>query len=448
MRFVKNSPQILSTIAIALVIIFGFVFSAQRFASVAIDAKERLTQDRITSVLDVFASFAALGASEGSLQEQVVRIKEENDTFRAFKVVRAVGDKYEIMASARPEEVGQLDLENGYIYGPTLGQPGQPYYFALSLSDGSRGYKAARAIVGPEGVIGVVYLEASLAEADRSVAKGIQISYLILAGILLFIMILFFRHARIIDYAKLYKDLEGVSKMKDDFLSMASHELRTPLTIIRGYADLIAGAVGLSEQDRKNVENISMAANQLNILVADMLDVSRIEQGKLSFNLETVATTATTKEIAETFAETAKNKGLSLIIEVPELPNIKADKDRLRQVLVNIIGNAIKYTPKGEVRVTGGLDDKKRVTLRVSDTGLGISAEEQKKLFQKFYRVKSEETKEITGTGLGLWITKTIVEQMGGEISVESIKGTGSHFILAFPPAISPTIKTEASKTV
>jgi two-component system phosphate regulon sensor histidine kinase PhoR len=294
----------------------------------------------------------------------------------------------------------------------------------------------------------VVYLEASLAESDKIVSQGIQTSYFILASILLVVMILFFRHARIIDYTKLYKDLEGVSKMKDDFLSMASHELRTPLTIIRGYADLIAGASGLSEQDRKNVENIGIAANQLNILVADMLDVSRIEQGRMSFNLEQVPTSGLVREIAGTFTETAKEKGLSLIIEVPELPNITVDKDRLRQVLVNIIGNAIKYTPKGEVRVTGGLDEKRRVSIRVSDTGLGISADDQKKLFQKFYRVKDEETKEITGTGLGLWITKTITEQMGGEISIESIKGTGSHFILAFVPAVIPVAKVEENKTV
>jgi signal transduction histidine kinase len=323
------------------------------------------------------------------------------------------------------------------LYGIALGQPGNSLYFKIPLSDGSPGYRAVRAIVGPQGVVGLVYLEVSLANAEQLISRGIQVSYIILIGIIILIMVLFFRHARIIDYTKLYADLEGVTKMKDDFLSMASHELRTPLTIIRGYADLVLGAKNLSEQDRKNVANIGMAANQLNLLVGDMLDISRIEQGKLSFTMEPIETTSVVREIAETFIQSAKEKGLSFIIEVPELPSITVDKDRLRQVLVNVIGNAIKYTPKGEVRVTGGLDEERRVSLRVSDTGLGISAEDQKKLFQKFYRVKNEETQGITGTGLGLWITKTLVEQMGGEISVESIRGTGSHFIFAFPQTSS-----------
>jgi signal transduction histidine kinase len=436
-RFFRNSPQIFSTILIAFLIIAGFIFSAWRFSGVATNAQELLTRDRVLSVLDVFASFAQDQMDSSHLEDHVIRIKEENETFKVFKVIRASGDKYEIVASANKEEVGQLDFNNSDLYGIALGQPGNSLYFKIPLSDGSPGYRAVRAIVGPQGVVGLVYLEVSLANAEQLISRGIQVSYIILIGIIILIMVLFFRHARIIDYTKLYADLEGVTKMKDDFLSMASHELRTPLTIIRGYADLVLGAKNLSEQDRKNVANIGMAANQLNLLVGDMLDISRIEQGKLSFTMEPIETTSVVREIAETFIQSAKEKGLSFIIEVPELPSITVDKDRLRQVLVNVIGNAIKYTPKGEVRVTGGLDEERRVSLRVSDTGLGISAEDQKKLFQKFYRVKNEETQGITGTGLGLWITKTLVEQMGGEISVESIRGTGSHFIFAFPQTSS-----------
>ena len=108
------------------------------------------------------------------------------------------------------------------------------------------------------------------------------------------------------------------------------------------------------------------------------------------------------------------------------------DPARLKQVLVNLVGNAVKYTLKGSVSVRQ-YEEKGRVCLRVSDTGLGMSAEERARLFEKFYRIKTDETKDIRGTGLGLWITEKIVREMQGTISVESIKGVGSHFIVSFP---------------
>ena len=128
----------------------------------------------------------------------------------------------------------------------------------------------------------------------------------------------------------------------------------------------------------------------------------------------------------------AKDKGLTLKFDLDVVSRITADPDRFRQVMVNLIGNAVKYTPSGSVRIatsaSGGI-----FSVRVSDTGMGISSEDQKHLFEKFFRVKSEETSRIQGTGLGLWITHRIVVEMGGSISVESIKGKGTDFIVSFP---------------
>ena len=111
---------------------------------------------------------------------------------------------------------------------------------------------------------------------------------------------------------------------------------------------------------------------------------------------------------------------------------ILADKDRLKQVFVNFIGNAVKYTMKGEVKVRQ-YSENNRLYIRVIDTGIGMSEEEKSRLFEKFYRIRTKETEDIRGTGLGLWITAQIVKEMKGNISVESIKGVGSHFIVSFP---------------
>jgi signal transduction histidine kinase len=128
-----------------------------------------------------------------------------------------------------------------------------------------------------------------------------------------------------------------------------------------------------------------------------------------------------------------KQKGLNLTLtHTLKDTRINVDPNKFRQLMINLIGNAIKYTPKGDVKVTAEQKES-RVYFRISDSGIGISAEEQKNLFQKFYRVKNSETSEIRGTGLGLWITKQIVELMDGHINVESIKGVGTHFIVDFP---------------
>lgn len=432
-RFIRENPQVVSTIVIAVIIIASFLFISDRFLNVASSTQERLIEDRIASAVDVFAIFAGEKFDNPSdLSLKAALVLAENDTFTSLKVVKFLGQKYEVIASTNSNEIGMTDLENAQWYGFALADPSGHFRIPIIEGEG-RGYKTVRTISDGNGIpLGAVLLEASLASVDVETRSRIRMSYMILVLIIILVTVLFLRHARIIDYTKLYTELKGVDQMKDDFLSMASHELRTPLTIIRGYADLIGGAQGLSEQDKINVHNITIAADQLNTLVADMLDVSRVEQGRLEFKLEPINTTTHVKELALSFGEPAKQKGLNLVVEVPELPKISADKDRLRQALINLIGNAVKYTPQGEVKVTGGTQNG-MVWIRVSDTGLGISAEEQKNLFQKFYRVKTEETAKITGTGLGLWITKEMITKMAGTITVESIKGTGSQFTVSFP---------------
>ena len=142
------------------------------------------------------------------------------------------------------------------------------------------------------------------------------------------------------------------------------------------------------------------------------------------------------EEQAKEIQEVAEDKGLKLeyVNEIENDITILADADKFRQVIVNLVGNAIKYTKEGDVNVRTSIV-KGNFVLRVSDSGIGMSAEEQKGLFKKFHRIKNEETQEIRGTGLGLWITKRIIELMGGKVSVESIKGVGTHFIVTFPQA-------------
>jgi len=247
-------------------------------------------------------------------------------------------------------------------------------------------------------------------------------------------MLLFLRHAKIIDYVSLYKKLKEVDSLKDDFISMASHELKSPLAAIRGYAEFLRDARELSDENKEYARRIGVSSKQLVSLVGDMLDVSRIEQDRMVFEYTRFALVPFLKEEFKNFEMQAKEKGLEFTFESENdgQINVYLDQNKLRQIFVNFISNAIKYTKKGNVTVTVR-EKNEKVEIRISDSGIGMTQEEVAQLFGKFYRVKSKETEDVQGTGLGLWITKQLVEKMKGKISVESIKGKGTDFVLTFP---------------
>lgn len=238
---------------------------------------------------------------------------------------------------------------------------------------------------------------------------------------------------RLWDYAVLYKKIKEVDQMKDEFISMASHELRTPLSAIKGYTSLMLegtfGKISNPEMERSLVR-VMASTKRLEELVEDLLNVSRIEQGRLDVNMTGVKIEPIIEEINGQLKISADEKNLALIYQKPEkeLPMIECDPDRLKQILVNLVGNSIKYTEKGSITVSTEINKDNKLEIKVKDTGIGMSAEEQKRLFEKFYRIKNDKTEKIVGTGLGLWITKQIVEFMKGKIYVESMKGAGTQF--------------------
>jgi len=435
--FVRNNPQIIYTLFLAVAVPLAFFFTSEQFLKIARDQQNRLERSRIGVLQDVFVLFAKWHIDEPQfLSDRVRVIVHETETLTNFKVLRTGdGETFPVVVSTNKDEEGTSitpDPLTSSLIGFAMSQPSQSFaseYF----EGGMRYWRSARAITATTSNIpaGYVLTDLSMADADAVSHRNILNAYITLALIILLIIVLLARQARIIDYATLYERLKEVDQMKDDFVSMAAHELRSPLTIIRGYTDMLKEEQ-ISDDAKENLKHIDRSATQLNSLIGDILDVARLQEGRLSFNYQTVDVAEAIGVIVESFMKPAADKGLKLSYEKIPLPPISVDPDRFRQVAINLVGNAIKYTPKGEVRVITASEGG-RVSIRVSDTGMGISAEEQKKLFQKFYRIKSEETREITGTGLGLWITSQMVQTMKGVISVESIKGKGTDFIVSFP---------------
>ena len=226
-----------------------------------------------------------------------------------------------------------------------------------------------------------------------------------------------------------------IDRMKSDLISIVSHELRSPLTSIKGYIDLlISGDLGaVAEEHHKYLEIVLNNANRLATLIDDMLDLSRIESGKLTMIFGKVDIKYLCDLVYLTFKPQAAQKNLNFQLDVPQGLSVSGDVDRLQQALMNLVSNAIKYTPEeGTVRIRAYRDNG-NICLEVSDTGFGISPENQKKLFQKFFRVKDKRTRNIGGTGLGLCITRSIVEAHEGEVTVESQEGAGATFRIRLP---------------
>lgn len=226
--------------------------------------------------------------------------------------------------------------------------------------------------------------------------------------------------------------LKEIDQMKSDFISMITHELRSPLTSIKMALDLISKDKTL-DPSSKNIINAAVRnAEKLNSIISDILDFSKLQSGRMVFNLEVVSPQSIVEGAVSSMKAWAMSKSLNLSSNVePSLPNIYVDKRKTEQILINLISNAIKFTPEGGSIEVGAKNDGQYVKFYVKDTGCGIKKEDLGKIFEKFVQAVSGE--RVGGTGLGLAITKAMVVMQGGSIDVESEVGKGSTFYVRLP---------------
>lgn len=234
------------------------------------------------------------------------------------------------------------------------------------------------------------------------------------------------------------KELQRLDDAKSEFLSIASHQLRTPVTIIKGYASMIIeGSYGKVSKKIKSVMiNVSLANDRLLNLIENLLDISRIEAGRLEFDLKPIVLADVVRPIVADFQQKAKDKGLKLeFYENEKIPLVMADVKKISEVISNIIDNSVKYTPRGEIIVSLHEEGTSGV-FACQDTGLGIISKDLPRLFHKFVRGQDMMKVHTEGTGLGMYFARTVVENMGGRIWAESPgKNRGSKFSFSLPLA-------------
>ena len=232
-------------------------------------------------------------------------------------------------------------------------------------------------------------------------------------------------------------DLRRLERVRRDFVANVSHEFKTPLTAIQGFAEtLLGGALEDGQNSRRFLEIIRDHAARLGRLTDDLLKLSQMEAGKLDLDLRPVAAADLIDSCVETARLRAGQKQLTLVIDsAPGLPPVRGDSVRLREVLQNLLDNAVQYTPAGGRLTVRAAASDGGVVISVADTGIGIPKADQERIFERFYRVDAARSREVGGTGLGLAIARHLVEAQGGRITVESEVGRGSTFSVFLPAA-------------
>jgi signal transduction histidine kinase len=231
---------------------------------------------------------------------------------------------------------------------------------------------------------------------------------------------------------RLNHQLEEISAAKSEFVSIASHQLKTPLTIIKSILSmLVSGDFGKLTAEQKNyLARASLNTERLIKLVKDILNISKIEAGKVQLTMSNVHLDSLAEEVIKNYSDIAKNKGLKIILEKTDIPTIKADREQIEQAIANLLDNAIKYTEQGEVKIWFEKENG-AVVFKIKDTGTGMTKDEMKTLFEKFIRGKSGERLYTGGTGIGLYTARRIIEVHGGRIWAKS-EGLGKGSLFAF----------------
>ncbi len=427
--YVRSHPQILFALVWVLIIPLLFLFTGERFLDAARSNQDRLQKDKVGVLHDVFSALAlTANFATSTLQSEVEQLAATNGDIINFSIIEIKGNEFIPIVSLAKDIVGQ-PIGDTTLFLLASGAVDTSINFELYQGD-ARIWHAFRVIQVNDGRKFYLYSEHSLANIDNVIAQNEQKAYWSLSLVYAIVLALAYWQIRNTNYQHLYDEAKKANATKDLFTNMIAHELRAPLTAIRGYASMVMEDKTATASSKQYSERVKLSTERLLTIVNDLLDVARIQSGKLSITKESVDIASVIKAVSDELRISASEKNITLSGEGLDQPAFAIiDGKRLHQALTNLVSNSIKYTKEGKIEIA--LEDKnKNFEIRIKDTGMGIAAKDQKNLFAPFYRVENEDVSQITGTGLGMWITRQLLEIMGSKIEVESIKGVGTHIVV------------------
>jgi len=426
--YVKNHPQILFALVLLIVIPLLFLYTGQQFLAVGKANQDRLQKDRVGLMHDTLSSLLYATNFDIEIAERELRrISSLNPDIIDYKIAKKEGTEIITVVALDTDAVGTAEVDDDLYKNASL-RTDESIIFAFSNSN-ERIWSTYRALEDENGSMYFIFTQLSLRQIDALFASREHSAYFSLVFLYAFMIALAFWHIKLTDYRYLYIKAQKVNETKDLFTNMIAHELRAPLTAILGYGSMISQKTA-NQDEKKYSERIVDSANRLLSVVNDLLEVARLQSGKVSIVLSQTDVSSVIKNVVNELSITASEKHITLNPTGIEKPcAVSADPKKLHQAMTNILSNAIKYTEKGVIEIS--VEDKPSyVEIRVKDSGMGISSDDQKKLFAPFFRVTNADVSKITGTGLGMWITKEFLELMGAKIGVESIKGVGTHVVV------------------
>jgi signal transduction histidine kinase len=428
---VVHQPRIL--FVLLLVVAFPILLTVmfQQFQDVATDNYSTAARLRIGTVHDSSASIVqATKADTATLAQYVQMTLESNPDIFDMVLAREEGDEIIIVAGRDSDAVGSQVLDTT-PYTRALATPGRPLAFEF-YAEGERFWDTTSSF-SHNGETWYVVTRQTFLNFDTVMANRELVAYGVLGFAFLFLFGLGYWLIRDIDYKTKYNQLSQKLEEQSAISNLIVHELRSPLTAMRGYASMITEQTDVAPNIKEHAVRITDSTERLIHLVNDFLEVVRLQSGQLSVSLAPAVVGTIISKVADELRPLANEKNLELVLEVDAAMPVElmTDAARLHQVLTNVTSNAIKYTPSGRITIELR-DSRKSVEIRVKDTGTGINADDQQKLFAPFFRVQSEYTSGVTGTGLGMWITKQLVARLGGTIGIESIKNVGTNVVLTF----------------
>ena len=406
-----------------------FLWSNQTFFDTAYDNIQTSEKRRVGLIHDVL-SLPEIIQNQSIRENTASTIIRENPDVTKIRIVTEQNGnltvRYDSTALTNQDQI----VDQPDLYRSALARPGESLIYEFSIND-TRTWQVFRSVTIDDTQY-FVFTEHSFALIDQLLWSRQQQSYLILTFIFLFLIALAYWLSRQIHWAKAHATLQQQLSERDLFTQMITHEFRAPLTAMRGYASLLSEVTTLSPEERTYVTYISDSTKRLVLLVTDYLEIARIQAGQLRVSVEPTTVLTILKSVQTELHPLAQQKSLQLEVDCTSDINLTTDPKRLQQILINIVTNAIKYTSTGSVTMMAKAEFN-GVSIRIADTGSGISAEDQQKLFAPFTRVGGADASTVVGTGLGMWITKQLVQLLGGRIGIESIAGIGTHIVMHFP---------------